>query len=143
MIAELAHHPVGVDDQALDLDEGDPVPAERRDTGLAEDEDPEHEVCLLVGDDPTQVEAIAAKLRRAAGSAGPGGVFSLALSAIDIACWDLKGKAVGQSVCALLGGYLHASALDDMEGYVVAPALGDRAGVLGALALAHDTLETR
>jgi L-alanine-DL-glutamate epimerase-like enolase superfamily enzyme len=59
---------------------------------------------LLVGDDPTQVEAIAAKLRRAAGGSGPGGIFSLALSAIDMACWDLKGKAVGQSVCALLGG---------------------------------------
>jgi L-alanine-DL-glutamate epimerase-like enolase superfamily enzyme len=59
---------------------------------------------LAVGDDPTQVEAIAAKLRRAAGSSGPGGIFTLALSAIDVACWDLKGKAVGQSVCALLGG---------------------------------------
>ena len=59
---------------------------------------------LTVGDDPAQVEAIAAKLRRAAGSAGPGGIFTLALSAIDTACWDLKGKAAGQSVCALLGG---------------------------------------
>src|SRR5580765_4794744 len=59
---------------------------------------------LLVGSDPTQVEAIAAKVRRAAGSAGPGGIFTLALSAIDMACWDLKGKAVGQSVCQLLGG---------------------------------------
>ena len=59
---------------------------------------------LVIGDDPTQVEAIAAKLRRAAGSAGPGGVFTLALSAVDTACWDLKGKAAGQSVCALLGG---------------------------------------
>jgi L-talarate/galactarate dehydratase len=59
---------------------------------------------LIVGDDPTRVEAIAAKLRAAAGSAGPGGVFSLALSAIDIACWDLRGKAEGKSVCALLGG---------------------------------------
>src|SRR5262249_28032183 len=59
---------------------------------------------LLVGDDPTQVEAIAAKLRRASSGSGPGGIFTLALSAIDIACWDLKGKAVGQSVCALLGG---------------------------------------
>ena len=37
-------------------------------------------------------------------SSGPGGIFTLALSAIDMACWDLKGKAVGQSVCALLGG---------------------------------------
>jgi len=59
---------------------------------------------LTVGEDPTRVEAITAKLRRAAGSSGPGGVFTLALSAIDIACWDLKGKALGQSVCALLGG---------------------------------------
>ena len=59
---------------------------------------------LVVGDDPTQGEAIAAKLRRAAGSSGPGGIFALALSAIDIACWDIRGKAVGQSVCALLGG---------------------------------------
>jgi L-talarate/galactarate dehydratase len=59
---------------------------------------------LTIGEDPTRVEAITAKLRRAAGSSGPGGIFTLALSAIDIACWDLKGKAMGQSVCALLGG---------------------------------------
>jgi L-talarate/galactarate dehydratase len=59
---------------------------------------------LLIGDDPSETEAIAAKARRAAGSSGPGGIFTLALSAIDIACWDLKGKAVGRSVAALLGG---------------------------------------
>ena len=59
---------------------------------------------LVVGDDPTQVEAIAAKCRRAAGSSGPGGIFALAMSAVDIACWDLRGKALGRSVCALLGG---------------------------------------
>jgi L-alanine-DL-glutamate epimerase-like enolase superfamily enzyme len=59
---------------------------------------------LIVGDDPTQTEAVAAKARRAAGSSGPGGIFTLALSALDTACWDLKGKALGQSVCALLGG---------------------------------------
>ena len=59
---------------------------------------------LIVGDDPTQVEAITARCRQAAGGAGPGGIFTLALSAVDIACWDLKGKALGRSVCALLGG---------------------------------------
>ena len=59
---------------------------------------------LLIGDDPMQTEAIAAKARRAAGGSGPGGLFTLALSAIDIACWDLKGKALGRSVAALLGG---------------------------------------
>jgi len=59
---------------------------------------------LMVGDDPSQTEAIAAKARRAAGGSGPGGILTLALSAIDIACWDLKGKAAGRSVAALLGG---------------------------------------
>src|SRR5438067_5193716 len=53
---------------------------------------------LIVGDDPTRVEAIVAKLRAAAGTAGPGGIFTLALSAIDIACWDLRGKAEHKSV---------------------------------------------
>jgi L-alanine-DL-glutamate epimerase-like enolase superfamily enzyme len=59
---------------------------------------------LVIGEDPTRVEAIVAKLRAAAGTSGPGGIFTLALSAIDIACWDLKGKAQGKSVCQLLGG---------------------------------------
>jgi L-alanine-DL-glutamate epimerase-like enolase superfamily enzyme len=59
---------------------------------------------LTMGEDPTRVEAIVAKLRRAAGASGPGGIFTLALSAIDIACWDLRGKALGRSVHALLGG---------------------------------------
>src|SRR5918995_6526864 len=59
---------------------------------------------LTIGHDPTQVETIAARLRAAAGGCGPGGIFALALSAVDMACWDLKGKAVEQSVCALLGG---------------------------------------
>jgi L-alanine-DL-glutamate epimerase-like enolase superfamily enzyme len=59
---------------------------------------------LTLGEDPARVEAIAAKLRRAAGAAGPGGIFTLALAAVDLACWDLRGKALGRSVHALLGG---------------------------------------
>jgi L-alanine-DL-glutamate epimerase-like enolase superfamily enzyme len=59
---------------------------------------------LIVGDDPAQVEAIQAKCRRAASHAGPGGIFSLAMAPVDMACWDLKAKAVNQSVWALLGG---------------------------------------
>lgn len=60
---------------------------------------------LTIGEDPLRVEAIAAKLRLASGGAGPGGLFTLALSAIDLALWDLKGKALGLPVHALLGGY--------------------------------------
>src|SRR5579864_5790417 len=60
---------------------------------------------LLVGDDPQLTEAIHAKLKNAAGgSAGPGGVYNLALSALDIAMWDLKAKAVDQPLWKLLGG---------------------------------------
>ncbi len=58
---------------------------------------------LILGDDPLATEAIAEKLRAAAGSSGPGGIFTLALSAIDTALWDIKGKALNQSVAALLG----------------------------------------
>ena len=60
---------------------------------------------LVIGEDPMLVESIVGKLRRAASGAGPGGIFTLALSPIDMALWDIKGKALGQSLCSLLGGY--------------------------------------
>ena len=46
-----------------------------------------------------------AKLRKAADSCGPAGIFTLALSAIDIALWDIKGKALEQPLWKLLGGH--------------------------------------
>src|SRR5690349_20150624 len=48
---------------------------------------------LIIGEYPLHVEAITAKLWRAASFSGPGGIFTLALSSIDIALWDIKGKA--------------------------------------------------
>ncbi|MBV9861590.1 MAG: mandelate racemase/muconate lactonizing enzyme family protein [Alphaproteobacteria bacterium] len=60
---------------------------------------------LLVGEDPHRVEAITRKLRDAAGaSAGPGGIFTLAHSALDMALWDLRGKALNLPLWKLLGG---------------------------------------
>jgi L-alanine-DL-glutamate epimerase-like enolase superfamily enzyme len=59
---------------------------------------------LIVGDDPLRGEAVLAKLRTASASCGPGGIATLALSAIDIALWDIRGKAYGTSVARLLGG---------------------------------------
>jgi L-alanine-DL-glutamate epimerase-like enolase superfamily enzyme len=59
---------------------------------------------LAVGEDPLRIEAIAKKLRDAAGSSGPAGILTLAMSAIDVALWDLKGKALGLPLWKLLGG---------------------------------------
>jgi L-talarate/galactarate dehydratase len=60
---------------------------------------------LTVGEDPMRIEAILAKLRNNSGDAGPGGIFTLALSAIDPALWDIKGKALDQPLWKLLGGH--------------------------------------
>ena len=60
---------------------------------------------LAVGENPLEIEKIVGKLRGAAGSSGPGGIFTLALSAIDIALWDIRGKVFDQPVARLLGGY--------------------------------------
>src|SRR5262245_8381647 len=48
---------------------------------------------FVIGENPFHIEAIRAKLRRAASFSGPGGIFTLALAAFDIALWDIKGKA--------------------------------------------------
>src|SRR4026207_603385 len=47
---------------------------------------------LIIGDDPLRIEAVTQKLRSAGASAGPGGILTLAVSAIDMALWDIKGK---------------------------------------------------
>jgi L-talarate/galactarate dehydratase len=61
---------------------------------------------LTIGEDPMRIEKILAKLNAGTGdSCGPGGIFTLALSAIDVALWDIKGKALDQPLWKLLGGH--------------------------------------
>jgi L-alanine-DL-glutamate epimerase-like enolase superfamily enzyme len=57
----------------------------------------------LLGRDPGQIEALRVALKGYVGTKGTG-VECRANSAIDIALWDLLGKATGQPVYALLGG---------------------------------------
>lgn len=60
---------------------------------------------LIVGEDPRLVERCVEKMRAAGSHCGPGGVFALALSAIDTALWDIKGKAANLPIARLLGGH--------------------------------------
>jgi L-alanine-DL-glutamate epimerase-like enolase superfamily enzyme len=56
--------------------------------------------------DPTNTEQVYAKLFRTDYGGYPvSGLELRAASAIDVACWDLKGKALGQPVYKLLGGF--------------------------------------
>ncbi len=63
----------------------------------------EHFAPLLIGQDASRIEHIWQLLFR--GGFFPGGrVLSAALSAIDIALWDIKGKVLGVPIYELLGG---------------------------------------
>ncbi len=60
---------------------------------------------LAEGQDPMNIEAVMQGLRDKTTGSGPGGILTLAMAAVDMALWDIKGKALDQSVCSLLGGY--------------------------------------
>lgn len=57
---------------------------------------------LIVGDNPNDIEAILRKLGNASSHCGPGGIAALALSPIDVALWDIRGKAQGLPLARLL-----------------------------------------
>src|SRR6478672_2568965 len=58
---------------------------------------------LLVGEDPSDPERLWHKMYRGLIYIGRRGIALHAISGIDIALWDIKGKAEGKPVCELLG----------------------------------------
>ncbi|HEY4252345.1 MAG TPA: mandelate racemase/muconate lactonizing enzyme family protein [Roseomonas sp.] len=60
---------------------------------------------VAIGQDPMRIEAILAKLQAAAGDSCGNGIYTLAVSAIDTALWDIRGKALGQPLWRMLGGH--------------------------------------
>ena len=76
---------------------------------------------LLVGEDPLDVERLWHKMLGRVWWYGPQGIAAFGVSAVDMALWDVKGKALGLPVCKLLGGQLvdkvvaMASIIFDME----------------------------
>lgn len=63
----------------------------------------------LIGQDPLETEKIWALLYNALRDQGQRGLTVTALSGIDVALWDIKGKALGQPISVLLGGRFRES----------------------------------
>lgn len=59
---------------------------------------------LLVGENPMNTEYLFEKMYRSTVAYGRKGIVLAAISALDIALWDIKGKATEQPVFMLLGG---------------------------------------
>ncbi len=59
---------------------------------------------LLRGESGVEPERVSEKLRQSTFWQGRGGAVEHAISGLDIALWDLMGKACGQPVARLLGG---------------------------------------
>ncbi|MFN2528010.1 MAG: enolase C-terminal domain-like protein [Candidatus Baltobacteraceae bacterium] len=58
---------------------------------------------IVVGGDALYNGELWVKMSASVRNLGRDGVTSMAISAVDVALWDLKGKLLGQPVCALLG----------------------------------------
>jgi L-rhamnonate dehydratase len=69
-------------------------------TGLAQ---------VVIGEDPFETEYLWHKMYRANIYSGRRGIGIHAMSGIDLALWDIKGKALGMPVWKLLGGGFHKS----------------------------------
>ena len=59
---------------------------------------------MMVGEDPAQIERLWHKLFRSFTYMGSRGAAVECLSGIDIALWDIRGKALGKPIYELLGG---------------------------------------
>jgi len=59
---------------------------------------------LLVGQDPLQTEALWDRMYASTAMSGRRGLGICAIGALDMALWDIKGKALKKPVWALLGG---------------------------------------
>jgi galactonate dehydratase len=62
---------------------------------------------LVLGEDASRIDYLNRRMRPYVGFAGTGAEIR-ALSAVDVALWDIAGKAKGQPICDLFGGRVRA-----------------------------------
>jgi L-alanine-DL-glutamate epimerase-like enolase superfamily enzyme len=72
---------------------------------------------LLIGEDPLLVEALWDRIYYRNLTIGGRGIFMRALSAVDIALWDIKGQVAGLPIWQLLGGARRRSPISIAGGY--------------------------
>lgn len=102
---------------------------------------------LLIGRDPTDIEGIWQSLYRVPRWRG-GPILNSAISAIEIALWDITGKALGVPVYKLLGGAarerirLYLDVGDKPEDYLRAKSLGFTAAKSGFISPRNDVIDS-
>src|SRR5258708_5755780 len=72
---------------------------------------------LLLGEDPLMVEALWERIYYRNLTIGGRGIFMRALSAVDIALWDIKGQVAGLPIWQLLGGTRPRAPISIAAGY--------------------------
>lgn len=74
---------------------------------------------LVIGEDPFATERLWQKMFALSIAVGDRKHLMEAIACVDCALWDLMGKALGKSVCDLLGGYARAMPIISIGGYYV------------------------
>ncbi|WP_226579963.1 mandelate racemase/muconate lactonizing enzyme family protein [Acuticoccus sediminis] len=59
----------------------------------------------IIGADPFMTEAIWSGILKAMNFFGQGGALVLAMTPLDVACWDMVGKTLGQPLYRIFGGH--------------------------------------
>ncbi len=73
---------------------------------------------LLKGDDASEIDAAWKKMRRHVFWYGEGGIASLAISGIDMALWDIRGKVEDKPLYQLFGGLKHKRLLANASSHI-------------------------
>jgi L-alanine-DL-glutamate epimerase-like enolase superfamily enzyme len=96
---------------------------------------------LVIGQDPTQIESLVDRMQRALMIWGRRGLAMMAVSGVDLALWDLAGKARNVPVYELLGGLCQPRARVYASLLRYETPTHVRQAVSGALVLGHTAVK--